>query len=111
MDEQRKCNVGGCRVGEEFQTESGESSRRMCARYRDGQGIIDKAHAAGALLFVETIRRETPFMSDPSSVDGPVGVCWAWEEFLIASGIGREEGGLGSRRGMPFNEGFLGGGS
>lgn len=105
-----QCHIEGCRIGEPVnKIETGNDGnlvsvpgRRRCIRIDDAEDLLKRAAAAGDVIYVETIRRGTPEIS--SGEDGVgVGRCWAWEEFLVASGFGREEGGLGSRRGQPFS--------
>jgi hypothetical protein len=87
--QERLCYVQGCHL-ELHPASGGVAGRSLtprCVRYRDGERILGEAKEAGPLGFAGVVQGQTPFMSD--GVRGSTQRCWAWEEFLIASGIGR----------------------
>ncbi len=104
-----QCQIEGCKIGTQgrrIETDAqgnlvSVEGLRRCLRSGISEAVIRQA-AAQPLLFAETIRRETPAISSGEDGTG-VGRCWAWEEFLVASGVGREVGGLGTRRGQSLS--------
>lgn len=90
---ERLCYVQGCHV--ELHPASGGTAGRplvpKCIRYQDGERILQEAREAGPLGFVSHVRIQGAFMSDGTAREAHSPQrCWAWEEFLVASGIGRE---------------------
>lgn len=95
------CDVEGCEIGKDLadvdsgsraSKREGFGGRVRCARYVQGDALISQAREAGPLDFVRVIRDGSGLVSssDGSQVDSAGRVrCWGWEEFLVASGIGR----------------------